>query len=128
MATEPSNTDILAQTLNGFLEALITGGEEAGEAFLTSLVPAFGLPVIKQLLDFGVSEIANVLYGFIAKSITAITIDLQTNGEKSAVLGASTALQIAIASGNVNAIQQAQTAAVQAWANLIHWDGSVTND
>lgn len=101
---------------------------DAAELYLTSLAPGvLVLPIIKQLLDFGVSEVGNVLYGFIARSVTAVAIDIQTHGEKSAVLGASTALQIATASGNLDAIQKAQAIAVTAWSNLISWDGSVTN-
>jgi hypothetical protein len=128
MGTVPQDTDVVAEVLNRFLKAIATGGATAAEIYVKSLAPGvLTLPIISQLLDFGISEITNVLYGFLANSITAIVIDIQTSGEKSGVVNASTALTLAQASGDINAIQTATNNLVQAWGNLIHWDGSANS-
>jgi hypothetical protein len=124
LGSTPSDTDKVATVFNTFLKAIATGGAQAGEVYVKSLDPALlTLPIISQLLDFGISEISNAIYGFIARSVTGLIIDIQTNGENSKVMSAGTALQLANASGNAQAIQLATTNMVQAWANEVFWDG-----
>jgi len=128
MGTTPTDTDELASILNEFLRVLVTVGDKGAEAYLTGLAPEFlSLPIISGLLDFGVSEIGQAVYTFMAQSLTSIVIDIQTNKEESSLVNATTALQLAQASGDTNAIQTATTNAVNAWGSLVHWDGSVSN-
>jgi hypothetical protein len=121
----PTEENQIATVLNKFLRILVSIGDKAAEDYLTSLDPALlSLPIISNILDFGVSEIGNVIYTFMAESLTSIVIDIETNKEESSVVNASTALQLAQASGDTDAIQKAQANAVTAWSNLIRYDGS----
>lgn len=127
MGAVPTDTNKVATIVNGFLHALVTLGDDAAEAYLTALDPGLlGLPIIRDLLDLGVSEIGKYLYTFLATMGTNLIIDIQTHGEESSVISAGVALQMAQGSGDAQAIQKAQNAMVSAWANLIHYDGSAS--
>jgi hypothetical protein len=125
MGTVPVITNKVATVLNKFLQILTTVGDDAAEAYLTSLDPAIlGLPVIRDLLDLGVSDIGMAVYNFLAVLSTNLVIEIQTNGEESKVVSSGTALEFAEASGDATATKAALQNYIQSIASLVHWDGT----
>lgn len=113
--------------IDGIISALMKGGVTAAEAYIIALDPAvFAIPIVAWLMDEGIGYLAQVLEIAGEKFATAVVIDIQTNGEESAVVNAGTELAIANASGNQEAIQNAVKDATAAYASAIHWDGSAT--
>lgn len=125
MGDTPTANNQIAEFLDQFINALVTGGEVAAEAYITSLDPALlAVPIIKWFVDQGVQYLGKLLSVATQKVITGLVIDIQTNGEESAVLTSATALALAQGSGDPAAVQNAVNDAIKAWGELIHWDGS----
>jgi len=116
-----------ADILNGVVSALMTGGEAAAELFVTGLAPeVFANPIAQWLLDEGIQYIGQILSIAGQKMVDQIVFAIQTGGETSNVLSTSTALAIAQASGDPNAIASAVTDASNAWKSIVSFDGFAT--
>lgn len=125
MGTVPTTNNVAAEVLDGVISALMSGGEKAAEAYLTTLAPeVLAIPIIAWIMDEGVHYIGQILSIAGQKFATQIVIDVQTRGEQSSVITTATALQFALSSGNASDIAIATQNASAAWANLIHYDGS----
>jgi hypothetical protein len=121
----PTNDNAAADIVNKFIDTLLNAGAQAAEAYLISLDPLLlSNPIVKFLLDRGVGYIEGLLDGVLKKIATSLVIDFQINQEKSEVFTTLTALQFAIASNDSAAIEQAKQGAINAWAAVIHFDGS----
>lgn len=118
-------TNTLADSVVGIINALIGGGEDAAELYLTSLDPILMAdPFMKFLVDEGVDWLGGLIDNFLAKGAAAAVIDIQANGENSELVTATTALQFAEASGNQEAINAAVQTAANAYRKLINSDGN----
>jgi hypothetical protein len=105
----------------------MSGGEKAAEAYLTALAPEIlGIPIVQFLLDEAVSYVGQILSVAEQKYADAIVIDIQAGAEKSDVINSGVALQLAMGSGNQDAINLAATNLKNAYKGLITWDGSAT--
>jgi hypothetical protein len=131
---DPTATNSTATTVNKVINDGVQAGERAAETAietaLDTAVPAFALPVLKQVSD----EVIHLIVGKIADEVslqlqtfgTFIVIDLQTNAEKTKLSQALQNLMIAEKSGGAAAIQKAIQAYADAQSALIHSDGSAT--
>ncbi len=103
----------------------MSGGEKAVEIYLTALAPEIlGIPIVQFALDEIVQYVGQIISVAGQHFATQVVIDLQTRGEKSDVITTAVALQIALASGNQEAIDGASQNLKDSYARLIHWDGS----
>ncbi len=127
MGNDPATLNEAASAVNQVLKTIIEGaGTTALEDALITESPWLGLPVIKQVFEFILDKVSNMIYQDAADAATKLIIDVQVNLEKSQVLGAFQNLQMAIASGDKNAIDQMSKDLDQVYARLIHSDGSAS--
>lgn len=125
--SDPTTKNKVASAVNQILKALIEGtGVDVLEAALIAENPWLGLPFIKQIFHFIVGKVAAVIYTNAALAATKIIIDAQVNIEEGIVNGAFDNLTMAIASGDEVAIVRASSDLSDAYASLIHYDGSAT--
>lgn len=123
--SDPTTQNQVASTVNSVLKTIIEGaGTTALENALIVEFPWLGLPVIKQIFEFILNKVSAIIYQDAAEAATKLIIDLQVNGEESSVGNAFKNLQMALASGDQNAINQTSKELDQAYASLIHSDGS----
>lgn len=121
----PSTVNQTASVIDEILKEIIEGGgQTVVENALIAEFPWLGLPFIKQFFEFILSKVSDAIYTNAAIAATKIVIDVQVNMEKSQVLNAFQNLQMAVASGDKNAIDIASTDLDKAYGNLIHDDGS----
>lgn len=116
--------NVTAAVIGGFIEALMTGGETAAEAYLTAQFPLLANPIAQSILDWMVNELGSAIQSYLINSATGIVINIQTSSEQSAIVNAATALQLAQSSGDKDAINQAVENAKRAYQGLIRWDGT----
>lgn len=122
--SDPTTDNKVADFLNGIVNAFATGGEAAAKVYLVALAPGlFAYPLVGWIADELLSYLGQILSIAGQKFATQIVIDIQTNGEKSSVITAATAFQIALASGNSGAIQDAANTLSGAYGDLVHFDG-----
>lgn len=124
--SEPTPINQTATVINSAIKAAIDGGSRAVEAAIITDVPWLGLPVVKQLLEYALGFFENYLYTNAANAATSIVIDLQTSQEKSATKAAFQGVIDAVQTGDQGVIQKASDALDNAFAKLIHSDGSAT--
>jgi len=124
--SSPSSINVMATLLNGVAKAAVTGGDAAVEAYLTAQFPVLASPILSTLLDGLVSWLGSFLSVDLQNLVTILVIDVQTNGEKSAVYQAALAVVAANKTGDPVAIQTATTNLISAWQGLIQWDGSAS--
>ena len=104
--------------------ALFDGGRLAAEAYLAALAPElFANPIVHWLEDEGLMYLESILRVAGEKFADGIVIDIETNGELSSVLVATTALAIAQASKDQTAIDQAIKETGDAYRKAFHFDG-----
>lgn len=121
---DPTTDNKALEIINGVISALMSGGEKAAEDFIIALDPAlFGIPFVTWLLDEGVHYLAMVISVAGQKFADSVVIDIQTNGEESNVITATTALAIAQASGDAGAINNAIGVASDAYKKAFNLDG-----
>lgn len=113
-----------AQLLGGFIQALMTGGEAAAEAYLTAQFPFLANPVLQDILDYIVKDIGDALQTVIINGSTSLVINIESESEENNIVAAATALQLAQASGDQNAIAKAVSDAKKAYGSVFHWDGT----
>lgn len=124
---DPTLENQTASTIDLILNNLIEGaGQDAIEASLITSYPWMGLPFIKQLMEFILSQVSAEIYQGIALSLTKIIIDIQVNLEESKATSSFQNLQMALASGDQNAIKIASADLSIAYGNIIHSDGSAS--
>lgn len=122
--SDPTTDNKLADVVSRVLKELIEGeGKDAIEATLLQTYPFLGLPFIKQVFEMVLNEAVQQIYINAARVSTSIIIDVQVNQESSGVLNSFQNLQMAIASGDKNAIAMASADLSVSYGNLIHSDG-----
>lgn len=123
--SDPTTVNKTASVVNEILKDIIEGsGVKAIEASVIADVPWLGLPFIKQIFEFILNKVATLIYQAAAEAATKIIIDVQVNMEESSVLSSFQNLQMAIASGDQNAIKIASDDLDKAYGSLIHSDGA----
>ena len=121
---DPATNNHAASVVNGILKKVIEGTSvDAIEALVIADVPWLGFPVIKQVFEFILNKVAALIYVRAANAATKIVVDIQVNGEESVVLSSFQNLQMAIASGDADAIKKASDNLDEAYGSLIHSDG-----
>lgn len=122
---DPTTNNKAAGVINDILKNIVEGTSvDAIEAAVIIEVPWLGLPFIKQLFEFILSKVASYFYISAANAATKIVIDVQVNLEKSSVISSFQNLQMAVASGDKDAIDKASDDLDKVYGNLIHYDGS----
>ncbi len=125
--SDPTLDNKAAGIVNQILKELIEGaGETVVEALLIAQFPWLGLPFIKQIFEFILDKASALIYTNAAIAATKIIIDIQVNQEESAVAIAFQNLQMALASGDENAIKFASADLSKSYAAIIHFDGSAS--
>lgn len=114
----------MATLLNGVVNAAVTGGDDAVEAYLTAQFPILANPILQDLMDALISWLGSFLSADLQNLVTALVIDVQTNGEKSAVYQAAQQVLAAQKAGDNDAISSSTQSLINAWGDLIHSDGS----
>lgn len=121
---DPTTTNKVAEAINKILKGLIEGaGEDAIIAAATAAQPWLGLPFVKQIFGLFVGYVAKFFYEQAAMAATKIVIDVQVEMEESKTFNAFQNLQMAIASGDPDAIKLASNNLDKAYGDLIHNDG-----
>lgn len=124
---DPTTVNPVASVVNSVLKKAIEDvGETAAESALIADFPWLGLPVVKQIFEYGLGIVGKYFYEQAAFAATKIIIDVQTKLEASSAQSAFENLRMAVASGDANAIQLASDDLDKAYANLIHYDGSAS--
>jgi hypothetical protein len=125
--TGPSTTNQLASIVNSVLKNLIEGaGGGALETVLIAQYPWLGLPFVKQLFEFILEKATGLIYQNAAEAATKVIIDAQVNVEEGAANAAFQNLQLAVASGDPEAIAQASADLDSNYRKLINFDGSAS--
>lgn len=120
-----STTNEAASIVNRILNGLIrSAGGDAAKAALIAEFPWMGLPFVKQLMGLIVDRISQMIYVEAAHAATKLVIDIQVSGEVSGVNAAFDNLRMAEASGDPVGIAKASADLSDAYARLIHSDGS----
>ena len=125
MGDVPVQINPVATFVDGLVAALIKGGAELAKDYIKVEAPFLALPIISFFVNQIINYLANAIAKWIANAAVYMVIDIQTNGEKSAVQTAAVALQFALSSGDPVAIKKAQDELSNAYGQLIHWDGIV---
>lgn len=125
MGDTPTTTNTAAQFINNVIEALFEGGLEAAIVYITGVAPeAMAVPIVSWVVKEALSYLEQIVSKATQRAATQVVIDIQTRGEQSSVITTATALQYALSSGNATDIEFAKKNASDAFARLIHWDGS----
>jgi hypothetical protein len=128
VSSTPTTSNQTADAVNSVIHsAIFTLAVNAAETELLAAFPVLNFPVIKQLQNLIVQYIAGKIYDALSTLATFQIIDVQVNSEAAATQTAISNLKTAIESGNENAISKAKNDFSQAFANLIHYDGSSTH-
>lgn len=125
MGAVPVQINPAATFIDGLVGALMKGGAELAKIYVKAEVPFLALPIISFFTGKIIDYIASSISKYIQEAAVDMVIDIQTNGEKSAIQTAAVALQFALASKDEVAIAKAQADLSSAFGNLIHWDGIV---
>ncbi len=110
------------------MNQVIYGGiRVADDALETALIadqPWLGLPIIKQIFEFILHNLSDKIYRQAAMAATKLIVDYQVNREEASVVNTFDNLQMAIASGDQDAINKASKDLDDAYGSLIHSDGA----
>lgn len=121
---DPTDKNQLASVINGVLSNIInTAGVDAAETAAIAAYPWLGWPIVRQIFDGILKVVAGEIYKQAAYAATKIVIDVQVELEESKTSDAFKNLQMALASGDKNAIAKASSNLDVAYGNLIHMDG-----
>ncbi len=121
--SDPTTDNKTADLLSQILKELETGGVDAAEIALIAAYPWLGWPIIKQLLEFILTQAADLIYRQAAIATTKLVIDIQVKMEESSVITSFQNLQMAIAGGDPNVIKTASADLSAAYGAIIHSDG-----
>lgn len=122
---DPTTDNQVAGVINDILKNVIEGaGVPVIEATMIADMPWLALPVVRQIFEYLLSKVAGYFYIEAAHAATKIVIDVQVNMEESAVINTFQTLQMAIASGDQDAIKKASDDLDGVYASLGHSDGS----
>ena len=125
MSDTPTTVNQAAKTVDQIISGVIfDAGIPIAEAAIIAAQPVFGLPIIKQLLDYFLKYFGGFLYRAMGTFSTLQIIALQTNSEKSAYANAEKTLRAAHASGDPVALQAATDNFKRTFRDLVHYDGS----
>jgi hypothetical protein len=127
MGDKPTTTNGAATIADKVLHALIFDvAVSAAEAEIIAVVPAMGLPILKQIDEAVIKFVAEKIYTALALGATFAIIDAQTSAEASAANEAATNLKQALTGGDPNAVTKATEDFKAAFGKLVHYDGSAT--
>jgi hypothetical protein len=122
----PTTINSTAAQLDTFLKGIDTVLQPVIQNILIGYLPALGLPVIKQITGDIEAAFENYITKIVETGATFAVIDLQTGSEDSKMDQASADLQTALASGNAQAIANAEDEFDAAQSAVANDDGSAT--
>jgi hypothetical protein len=124
VGTEPVITNPVATFLNTVVGGLLTGiTAPAIDLAAEAAFPLLGFPIIKEIFEYAIKELAGQISINIQDGIVSIVINIETNSELHNLLSVLAAVNAAHKSGNANDIAKAIDDAGTAWDNLGHFDG-----
>ncbi len=120
----PTTNNQLASVVNGILKNLIDGvGVGAAETAAIAVYPFLAWPVVRQIFDAVLKLVANEIYKQAAMAATKVVIDVQVGMEESKTGDSFQNLQMALASGDPDAIKKASDDLDASYKALINFDG-----
>lgn len=111
--------DLIDKIIQGLI---FTVGVNAAIAAATAALPFLGLPIISNIFRGIVNYVATQIYNVLEPVVIFTVIDDITNAENQAYVASIRELQLAIASGDQNAIDAATAKTRDALSKLIHFD------
>lgn len=121
---DPTTVNEAATIVNQLILGAINVDVEALEAAAIAEDPWLGLPFIKQIFEFFLNKLSGKIYAQAAMAATKLVIDYQVNREESTAVNSFDNLQMAVASGDQNAINKASSDLDAAYGAIIHSDGA----
>ena len=122
--TGPQTVNKAATIGDEVISSAATAGAQAITALIIADVPFFGLPVIKNLLNYIVGYVCIYVSKAVQTGVTFAVIDIQVGAEQNKLSIALAALIEADKTGDSIAIQQAIKNYAAAQSALINFDGS----
>lgn len=121
-------TNTVAATIDSIIQnAIFTLGVNAAYADAVAATNGIlGLPIISSLFKLALNWFAGLIYKYVAQLATFTVINFQTQAELDTYNSASSAIAVAVASGDANAIATAKQNFINALAGLVNFDGSAT--
>lgn len=123
VGTALPTTDATASFANKTVGQLLNALVPVAEAAIIAAVPWLGVPGLKQIWEMLFNYIVGQLSGALGTQASFIVMDVQEYFTLKSVSSALTQLKAAQATGDVNAIAQANAAADAAAAGLLHYGG-----
>lgn len=105
----------ISSFINGVINAIVSGGEKALEAYITAQAPIFTNPIFHDLLDDVVETVGSDISVAPKTLVDFLVTDFQSNHENSVLIAAMKKLQ-----SNPGSDQDA----INAWGAVIHNDGA----
>jgi len=125
MAQVTPPTDEAVSVANSLVNtATIEVGVNAAILAATADQPWLGLPVIRSIFRFILTDLASYLVKYITQAVDSSIIDAQVSAEASAVQIAKTALAASEAQGDADAIAKSVQAYKDSLSHLIRTTGS----
>jgi hypothetical protein len=124
MGTSATTTNTAATVVDTILKEALDLGMSALELALNAEVPFTALPVVKQLIDMGLSWVEGQIYAAIAEQGVYLVLKVQTAIEKSNFNQAMSDLKNAQSGSDPLVLQAAEQAFANAASSLIRSDGS----
>jgi hypothetical protein len=112
---------------NKIIQVFNTVGQDAAVTIGIYYEPWLGWPIIKTIFTQVVAFAGNFITKNSQMAFTAFVIDVQKNGQQSAVYKATAALELATQQGDQNAIQTSLAASKTAYDNALRNSGWATN-
>lgn len=126
-AAPAPTTNTAASIVGGVINAIMTGGEDAALTYLAANVPVFATIIGAMIASWALGLIVGPIETYLINNATGIVLSIQTSTEQANVVATATALQIAQASGDQNAINTALSNAKAAYGKLFLWDGTYSS-
>lgn len=122
--SDPTTVNSGLALSDSMVTTVMDAATAAVEAEIIAAVPELGLPVIKQVLELALHVVEGLTEEQLLRVATFLIVDAQTSLENSNLVKAAGVLAAATATGNADAINQANQDFEKALAALIHFDGS----
>jgi len=127
MGDIPTPVNNTANAINNAIQiAILDVALNALRAYAIVQMPWLAWPVVNQIFNLVTGLIGKYFYTYLSQVATFSIIDFQTDIERAAYIKALDQLQVACASGDSSAINQATSSVRSSLANLIHFDGSAS--
>lgn len=126
MGAVPVKINPVGSFINKIVAMLITGiSAPTIIAFAYSQLPWLQFPILKQIFEGVINNLAGKFSFGVQDGVISIVVDSQVGAELSATVSTLAELQRAQQSGDEDAHKKAIENGMDAWGDLIHWDGLI---